>query len=411
MSDAFDPGDARHWIARGRPAHHANALAAAWRVFPDLPITTPLEDRMARSRERVVALRPLHEALAAETEAARQSANFAFAERQVAEGTSDPRYARILHARDALGHDWNTAWSYADGYHAARAGWEFRFFGSARASDLDRRRQAYEQGFRDGGGRLDDIFDTARRSYAAANSNVARPVPQPPSTGRIPPSLWPNPTDAPAPVSWHRRLVILSASEVASGAIGHLAQLEAMTGHDAVVIVTADVKAGFAPLQDHAATETQADIAPLIASHEFDDILLAVDDADLALVDSVAAHLPIVRNMERTRNSAIQRRTQFRIWLARGRAPGTQAAAGQIRWGKIAAGLSGRLGEFTARYAGPAEPRGHRIIVEDPSGAPALGYRSASGEPLMAEITISNKAHLRAAMTTQLRSFAAGLRF
>lgn len=412
MSDILDPGDAGCWIARGRPAHHAEALAAAWQAFPDLPNDAPLEDRMARSRERVAALRPLHDAITAETEAARQKTNFAFAEREVASGTSDPRYAVILRARDTLGHDWNAAYSYADGFHAARSGWDARFFGSGRSRDLEQRRQAYERGFRDGGGQPDDIFDTARRSYAAAADETSSPSVRPPATARILPSLWPNPTDAPAPVSWHRRLIILSAAEASSGAIGHIAQLQAMTGHDAAAIILADARNGLRLLQPGAAATTCADaeIDRLFATRDFDDILLAADDPDLDYVDSLAARLPIVRNMERTRNSAIQRRAQFRIWIARGRAPGTQPAAGHIRWGKVAKGLSGRLGEFTARYAGPAEPRGHRIIVEDASGALAHGVRSPRGEILEPEIVISSRARLRPAMTELLRHFAAGLR-
>ncbi len=414
MSDDFNPGDAGCWIARGRPAHHAAALADAWRRFPDLPATAPLDERMARSRERVAALRPLHAAIAAETEAERQRKNFAHAERQVAQGTGDPRYATILHARNMLGYDWNAAYSYADGVHAARAGWEYRFFASGRERDFDQRRRAYDQGFRDGGGRPDDIFDTARRSFAAAeNSKSTAPFVQPAPTGRILPSLWPNPNDAPTPVSWQRRLIVLSASEAATGAIGHLAQLQAIPGHDAAAIILVDAKEGLTLYRtsEGAMSDTGAQVDHLLATRDFHDILLAADDPDLDYVDRQATRLPIARNMERTRNSPIQRRAQFRIWLARGRIPGTQAAAGHIRWGKVAAGLSGRLGEFTARYAGPAEPRGHRIVVEDAAGAPALGYHSADGQSLMADITISNKSHLRAAMTTQLRSFAAALRF
>ena len=120
--------------------------------------------------------------------------------------------------------------------------------------------------------------------------------------------------------------------------------------------------------------------------------------------------LPLARTMERTRNSVLQQRAQFRLWLARGRAPGDQFAAGHIRWSKIAAGLSGRLGDFTARYAGPARPRGHRIVVEDASGDLARGYHTPLGQALHPEIVIGNKAHARAAMTDLLRQYAASLR-
>ena len=76
----------------------------------------------------------------------------------------------------------------------------------------------------------------------------------------------------------------------------------------------------------------------------------------------------------------------------------------------MAAGLSGRLGDFTARYAGPASPRGHRIVVEDASGDLARGYRTPVGQELHPEIVIGNKAHTRTAMADLLRQYAASLR-
>ncbi|WP_454888540.1 hypothetical protein [Sphingobium indicum] len=84
MIDIFDPADAGCWIARGRPAHHARAIADAWRCFPDLPHDAPLDVRMARTRERVQMLGPLHETIRLETEQQRRAANFAFVERQIA---------------------------------------------------------------------------------------------------------------------------------------------------------------------------------------------------------------------------------------------------------------------------------------------------------------------------------------
>lgn len=413
MSDHFDPADAGCWLARGRPAHHATALAQAWQSFPDLPNDAPLDARMARTRERVAMLRPLHEAISAETERERQRANFAFVERQVAEGNSDDRNGAILHARDTHGYDWNEAWSYADGYYAARAGWDARISRSDYAGDFERRSRAYNQGFRDGGGQPDHIFDAARRAFLV---DVPAPSPscEPPKSARPFPSEWPIPTDKPAPVSWRRRLLILGAEEVAGSAIGFLTMLGAVTGHDAATILVADPHSGFRPLHRTTNGELSSHLTvpdqPLMPG-SYDDILVAVSDAELPIIDALADRLPIARNMERTRNSAIQQRTQFRVWLARGRAPGDQFAAGHIRWGKVAPGLSGRLGEFTARYAGPAQPRGHRIIVEDASGRPAQGYRSAQGEPLEPEIVIGNRAKLRTAMTDQLRRFAASLRF
>ncbi|KAJ8138772.1 hypothetical protein OY671_008015, partial [Metschnikowia pulcherrima] len=108
-----------------------------------------------------------------------------------------------------------------------------------------------------------------------------------------------------------------------------------------------------------------------------------------------------------TCTSVLQQRAEFRSWRARGRAPGDQFAAGHIRWSKMAAGLSGRLGDFTARYAGPAQHRGHRIIVEDASGGLAHGYRTPLGQELHPEIVIGNKAHARAAMADSSRQYAA----
>ncbi|PJG47233.1 hypothetical protein CAF53_02490 [Sphingobium sp. LB126] len=412
MSDAFDPADAGTWIARGRKAHHAEALAHAWQCFPDLPNDAPLDARIARTRQRIQMLRPLHDEITRETEAERQRKNFAFAQHQVADGKDDGRYTVILHARDTHGYEWNPAVAYGDGHHAARAGWDFRFIGNERSKDFEHCRNAYRHGFRDGGGQPEDIFDTARRAFAAVPSATLPSAKISVPDASCPrPSQWPNPSDQPAPTSWRRRLLVLGRAELDTGAIGLLDLLRAIPGHDGAMVLIAapdaslrfyDLLTGYA---DH------LDVGLILQQAALDDILIAADGPDLATIDAAAHRLPIVRNMERTRNSALQQRAQFRIWLARGRAPGDQFAAGHIRWGKMAAGLSGRLGGFTARYAGPAQPSGHRIVIEDASGAPAQGYRSAGGDPLEPEIVITNRAHLRACMTAQLRSFAAGLRF
>src|SRR3546814_16735263 len=71
----------------------------------------------------------------------------------------------------------------------------------------------------------------------------------------------------------------------------------------------------------------------------------------------------------------------FRIWLDRGFLAGQTVGAGHIRWGKAVNGLTGRLGEFTARYAGKLPPRGHRIVIETADGKPAPGFVTARGEP------------------------------
>lgn len=154
----------------------------------------------------------------------------------------------------------------------------------------------------------------------------------------------------------------------------------------------------------------QSALRDALRQGDYTDILVVADAAEMSRLDADADILPLARTMERTRNSVLRQRAQFRLWLARGRAPGDQFAAGHIRWSKMAAGLSGRLEDFTARYAGPARPRGHRIIVEDMSGGPALGYRTPLGRELRPEIVIGNKAHARTAMADLLRQYAASLR-
>lgn len=410
MTDIFDPADAGCWMARGRPVHHAQAIAEAWKCFPDLPHDAPLDARMARTRERVQMLRPLHEAIQLETEQQRRAANFAFVERQIEQGSTDSRYAAILHARDLYGHDWDAAYAYADGLYAARAGWVSRPPSSPQQGQQATRGPAYTQGFLDGGGQPDDIFDVARRSFAAA-----QPVPKDgenPRAARPLPSHWSSPNDVPPPVSWHRRLLLIGACELAAETIGILPMLRERSGYEAAMLFVIDEQFGLRSPSvptDQAPADNVALRQTLLES-EFTDILVVANDGELARLDAQADILPLARTMERTRNSVLQQRAQFRLWLARGRAPGEQFAAGHIRWSKMAAGLSGRLGNFTARYAGPAKPRGHRIIVEDASGELAVGYRTALGKELHPEILIGNKAHARTEMTNLLRQYAAALR-
>lgn len=410
MTDAFDPADAGCWAAHDRPSHHALALADAWQRFPDLPVTAPLDERMARTRERVLVLRPLHEAMSAETEAARQCANFAWVERRLASGGDDPRHSAILRGRDAFGYDWNAAWSYAEGFHAARAGWEARCPGPHHAHDAAQRREAYDRGFRDGGGRPEDLFDVARRAFAATppeDANMDSAV-----AGRPLPSQWPSPTDIPSPASWHRRLLLVGAAELATGAIGVMAMLRERLGYEAAAVLVIDAETGLRPLsvRELPAPFDGMPLCQFLGEGDFTDILVVADASELERLDADADLLPLTRTRERTRNSLRQQHAQFRLWLARGRSPGEQFAAGHIRWSKMAAGLSGRLGDFTARYAGAAEPRGHRIVVEDASGMPARGYRTAMGAALDPEIVIGNKRHARAAIADLLRQFAASLR-
>src|SRR3546814_13045470 len=87
MSEPFDPADTDAWIAHGRSPVQAAALADAWRRFPDLANDSPLDQRMARMRERVTALRPVTAAMAPLVGAERQARPFAFTARRVGRGT------------------------------------------------------------------------------------------------------------------------------------------------------------------------------------------------------------------------------------------------------------------------------------------------------------------------------------
>src|SRR3546814_17019742 len=82
MSEPFDPADTDAWIAHGRSPVKAAALAAAWRRFPDLANDYPLDQRLARMRERVTPLRPVMEATPHWGEADRQTRTFAFTGRR-----------------------------------------------------------------------------------------------------------------------------------------------------------------------------------------------------------------------------------------------------------------------------------------------------------------------------------------
>jgi hypothetical protein len=424
MSESFDPADPAAWIAHGRSPEHAAALADAWYRFPDLPNDFPADRRMARMRERVTALRPVMESMARVVEHERQDRNFAFTERRVTEGEEDNRDRAILRARDVHGYDWDRAVRYATGWYAAHGGWEPE---CRRSGPLDTSAQAYDHGFRDGGGNRDDLFDTARRALIA--DRTAPPLSILPARPR--PSEWPKPTDTPRPARWNRRLLLIGAPEVGLvAAPGETAllrpALDACSGSkDAMVIVISG--SGFHPLDEAgsadvslagpdalarlASDQTHQDrLRTLLGARDFDDILLAAQGDYLALLDAHAWVLPLCRTMERTRNTALQQRTHFRIWLDRGLSAGQTIGGGHIRWGKAVKGLTGRLGEFTARYAGKLPTRGHRIIVETADGAPADGFVTARGEPLAWETVITNRAHLRCAMAASLRAFGGATR-
>jgi hypothetical protein len=356
---AFDPADRDCWIAHGRRPEHAAVLASVWKAYPDLPFNAPLDERMERSRARVAALGLFNDAIREEAERERQRANFACIERQVAAGQIKPFDRAILQARTRHGYGWDAAILYAQGHYAAEQGWAPRDF-STPAGETS---PAYTQGFRDGGGCFDDLFDVARRSYAAAARNAEPATPQ---VSRPSPSSWPSPTDAPRPVRWSKRTVIIGAAAASHAEAGLMTMLQAQPRHEVPHIIIADASRGFQAWPNSGGVKTgdTADqLCASLAGIEPDDLLIIADGEDLAWIDRHAGMLPLCRTMERTRNSAIQQRAQLRVWLERGLCDGEVLAGGHIRWTRLAQGLSGRLGEFVTRYAGKAQPRGHRIIA------------------------------------------------
>lgn len=239
-STAFDPADARCWIERGRREDHAEQLARAWTAFPDLPNEAPAQDRMARIRERVAALRPLNDAIREEGESERKRRNFAFVKRRIAKGKADARDHFILQASVRRGYDWDDAVQYADGSIAAISGWEprrsFHTRSGASADPLD---SAYAQGFRDGGGCFDDPFDAARRAYAAAAATQRERTASVQPMSRPLPSSWPFPTDAPRPTRWARRLLIIGATAAADADLALPAMLQSRPGHQDMTMILA----------------------------------------------------------------------------------------------------------------------------------------------------------------------------
>lgn len=406
---AFDPASAACWIAHGRRPEHADVLASVWTDYPDLPSDAPLHERMARSRARVAALRPFNDAIRGEAERERQRANFACIEKQVASGQIRPFDRAILHGRAQHGYDWGAAVLYAQGRYAAEQGWEPRDF-SAPSGETS---PAYAQGFCDAGGCFEDLFDVARRSYAAAMRQEGRfPAPGKALVSRPAPSSWPSPTDAPRPALWSKRTVIIGAATASNVAAGLMTMLQAQPGHEMAHIIIADAGRGFRkwPSVDlHQIGDPVDQLRAMFAGIEPDDLLIIANGEDLAWIDRHAGVLPLCRTMERTRNSAIQQRAQLRAWLERGLCEGEVLAGGHIRWTKLAQGLSGRLGEFVARYAGKAQPRGHRLVIELRDGEPATGFMTPQGEPLSPEAIITNKAHMRRHMAGMLRRFAAAI--
>lgn len=425
MDDHFDPSDAATWIARGRSPEHAEALAQAWRDFPDLPPTAALKDRMARTRARVVAMRPVNDAIQLASEAERQRRNFLHVEGKAASGSIGDSDLAILRGRDAYGYDWDTAVCYSRGWYAAHAGWTHG--GPDISSPLPAHRAAYDRGFTDGGGDTDDLFDAARRRNVAAERTGNQPRPLAPALAARPlPSSWPKPSDEPRPVRWTRRLLILADDPaLGNGPTAALVdQIRARPEAEGLNIIVLSAPDGFCvtitpdapPLTtgrcEALARDPQqtARLRTLVADMTIDDILIAAPDNAMAVVDAHAAALPLCRTMERTRNTILQQRAHLRTWLDRATTGDGNVGAGHIRWSKLAKGLSGKLGGFTVRYAGKAQDNPGHIIVVETSGTPAFGFVTADGRPLNPHITFGNKSRMRQEMATALRAFGGATR-
>lgn len=422
VTDDFDPADAASWLARGRTPEHAAAIAAAWRDFPDLPSTAPLDERMQRGRERVAAMRVVNDAISAHGEAERQAANFAFTERQLRAGKGSNRDVAVLRGRDAYGYDWDVCNRYADGWYAAHAGWPHRYpEGVPCRAPVQVRNAAYDRGFSDGGGDRTDLFDAARRTNLAhlRESNLPPSESTAVTVGRPLPSSWPKPSDDPRPARWSRRLAILDSADTAEAgaepAWDFLQILLDRPEADQATILLLD-PSGLRRFNAPATILDDPDLTPdvaqtqlhaLLHGREFDDILIAVPEHRMPLIDAIATALPLCRTMERTRNTRLQQRAHLRTWLDRGYGTDANIAAGHIRWSKAIHGLSGKLGEFTVRHVGPGPEKGHLIRVETRNGCLATGYADANGVALAPEVVVNSKARLRAAIASTLRTFAA----
>jgi len=217
-----------------------------------------------------------------------------------------------------------------------------------------------------------------------------------------------------------------------------LAQIRARPGAAEARVIVLGPDAGFVAAESYEPSRTpltperaealiadahQAErLRRLIAARDFDDILVALQEEHLRVLDAHANALPLCRTMERTRSTVLQQRAHLRCWLDRGHdgaaTMGANMGAGHIRWGKAIHGVTGKLGEFTARYAGPVAPlmattgsrRGHLIRIEVAGGVAACGYATSAGTPLDHEIVIANKTYLRREMALALRAFAGATR-
>lgn len=432
MTDpAFIVTEAETWLRRGRTRPEAEALAKAWREFPDLLPSEPLERRMARTRARVNAMRPIFDAMARRTEAERQAKNFAFTSGRIDDGHGDDRDRAILRGARKYGYDWDASVHYADGWYAAHAGWSHR--GDLNLAYLRKRetlKAAYDQGFKDGGGDQADLFDQARRALRAQLPSGAASQTQ--HLSRSLPSAWPKPSDGERPCSWNRRAIILSeadepwaqrrgrqvrsALEIVRELSHGLATIIVVSARSGIVVNPDEPAAFPAPITPAEADALIADpchretLRTAFRGHLIDDILVAVRGEELRVIDALADALPICRSMERTRNTPLQQRAHLATWLERGVAPGENLGAGHIRWSKRSKGLTGKLGEFTARYAGPAPGIGHMLNICIEDGTLAHGFVTSNQVPLDPKIEFTNKAHLRREMVRALRAFGAATR-
>ena len=415
----FDPCSTATWLARGRAPEHAEAIAKAWRDFPDLAPTASPEDRMARTRARVQAMKPVNDAIAAHSEAERQARNFSFTEERAVSGRGDERDAAILRGRDRYGYDWNLAIRYADGWYAAHVGWNH--CSPSKAAE----RPAYDCGFADGGGDVDDLFDAARRANRAAER---APISmQSRGAVRSLPSDWPKPSDRPRPTPWSRRVIILGdhpAAALGRGDIleryrktggrcgGHAIILTATKGFISGVTAQPEAEELTAERADEliASPEQEDRLRALLAGIDIEDILVALHGEYLRVLDTHSAALPTCRNRERTRNTPLQVKAHAKLWMDRAREAGSNVGAGHIRWSKATKGLTAKLGKLTARYQGPAPGKGHLVSIEQ-DGTLAHGFIDPGGKPLAPTLIVGSKARLRDEMARALRLFGGATRF
>lgn len=385
---------------------------------------------MARTRERVRAMRPIFEAIAERIETQRQVTNFAFVTGKVERAEADEQDRAILRGRDIHGYDWDASIQYAQGWYAAHAGWAHRWPGSAgRRRSLAALREAYDKGFADGGGDRSDLFDQARRAFSAAAPHVQ--VDRAAETRRMLPSTWPRPTDGKRPCSWHRRAVILSEADFhhvdnkgqPSRSIGEIVQ-ERSNGLATIIVVGAggiavDPRVPGVPVRQM--TREQADaliqdpvqssvLRNAFAGRDIDDLLVAVQGEELRVIDALVHTLPLCRTMERTGNSALQQRVHLGTWLARGVMPGENLGGGHIRWSGRTLALVGKLGEFVVRFGGPGPEGGHLLQVNLMDGSPAEGFVTCGNLRLAWQLPFSNKTHMRREMARALRAFGSATR-